>query len=287
MTDDCLAKQIVPLCDWSDVATAATLTLHARGRNPSENALNRLANKVAVVTGGNSGIGFATARLFVEEGANVVIVGRRSDAVDTAVEKLGARAHGLTGDMADPLTHERVAALIASRFGKADIYVANAGINTIASSDQVDNASYDAHFATNTKAVFFGVQAIAPHLRDGGAILLTSSIASAKVFDGHAVYAGTKAAIEAFARSWTLEFKARGIRVNVISPGPVDTPILAKLGIESADRPAFEQTVAGMIPLGRLGRPEELARAALFLVSEDGSFVNGVNLKVDGGMSLI
>jgi NAD(P)-dependent dehydrogenase (short-subunit alcohol dehydrogenase family) len=251
-----------------------------------ENDVNRLANKVAVVTGGNSGIGFATAKLFVAEGASVVIVGRRSDAVDAAAAELGDRAIGLTGDMSDPQTHERVAALVAEQFGGLDIYVANAGINTIASSDNVSNESYDAHFATNTKAVFFGVQKIAPQMRDGGAILLTSSIAGSKVFDGHAVYAGTKAAIEAFARSWTLEFKSRGIRVNVMSPGPVDTPILSKLGIESADRPAFEATVANSIPLGRLGRPEELARAALFLVSAEGSFVNGINLNVDGGMSL-
>ncbi|RQR32843.1 MULTISPECIES: SDR family NAD(P)-dependent oxidoreductase [unclassified Burkholderia] len=248
--------------------------------------MNRLANKVAVITGGNSGIGYATARLFVEEGANVVIVGRRSEAVTAAVAELGNRATGLTGDLADLRTHERVATLVAERFGGADIYVANAGVNTIAPSSQVGVESYDEHFATNTRAVFFGVQKIAPHVRDGGAILLTSSIASSKVFDGHAVYAGTKAAIEAFARSWVLEFNTRGIRVNVISPGPTDTPILSKLGIESADRPAFEAAVSDSIPLGRFGRPEELARAALFLVSSEGSFVNGVNLNVDGGMSL-
>ncbi|MCA7949390.1 SDR family oxidoreductase [Burkholderia seminalis] len=248
--------------------------------------MNRLANKIAVITGGNSGIGYAMARLFVEEGANVVIVGRRSDAVTAAVAKLGNRASGLTGDLVDLQTHDRVATLVAERFGGVDIYVANAGVNTIAPSSQVGVESYDDHFATNTKAVFFGVKKIAPHLRDGGAILLTSSIASSKVFDGHAVYAGTKAAIEAFARSWMLEFSTRGIRVNVISPGPTDTPILSKLGIESADRPAFEAAVADGIPLGRLGHPEELARAALFLVSSEGSFVNGVNLNVDGGMSL-
>lgn len=248
--------------------------------------MNRLTNKVAVITGGNSGIGFAMARVFVAEGAHVLIVGRRLAAVNAAVSELGNRATGLTGDLADPATHDRVASLVEERFGGLDIYVANAGVNTITHSDQVSLEAYDAQFATNTRSVFFGVQKVAPQLRDGGAILLTSSIASSKVFEGHAAYAGSKAAIEAFARSWALEFKERRIRVNVISPGPVDTPILSKLGIAVADRPAFETAVAEKIPLGRLGRAEELAHAALFLVSDESSFVTGVNLHVDGGMSL-
>ena len=248
--------------------------------------MNRLANKVAVVTGANSGIGLATARLLIEEGANVIMVGRRPDAVDAAVTELGDRAIGLTGDLANPKTHDEVAALVSRRFGGIDIYFANAGVNTIEASNEVSEDSYDRHFATNTKAIFFGVQKITPLMKERGAILLTSSIASSKVFEGHAVYAGTKAAIEAFARSWALELQARGIRVNVLSPGPVDTPILTKLGIAYDERPAFEAAVAGRIPLGRLGLPEELARAALFLVSDEGSFVNGVNLRVDGGMSL-
>ncbi|MDN7935239.1 SDR family oxidoreductase [Burkholderia metallica] len=249
--------------------------------------MNRLENKVAVITGGNSGIGFAMAKLFVSEGAHVLIVGRRPAAVNAAVSELGDRATGLPGDLADPATHDRVASLVAERFGGLDIYVANAGVNTIARSDQVSPEAYEAQFGTNTRAVFFGVQKIASQLRHAGAILLTSSIASSKVFEGHAAYAGSKAAIEAFARSWALEFKARGIRVNVISPGPVDTPILSKLGIAAADRPAFETAVAGRIPLGRLGHADELARAALFLVSDDSSFVTGINLNVDGGMSLV
>lgn len=248
--------------------------------------MNRLANKVAVITGGNSGIGFAMARVFVAEGAHVLIIGRRLAAVNAAVSELGDRATGLTGDLADPATHDRVASLVEERFGGLDIYVANAGVNTIARSDLVSLEEYDAQFATNTRSIFFGVQKVASQLRNGGAILLTSSIASSKVFEGHAAYAGSKAAIEAFARSWALEFKERGIRVNVISPGPVDTPILSKLGIAVTDRPAFEAAVAEKIPLGRMGRAEELAQAALFLVSDESSFVTGVNLHVDGGMSL-
>lgn len=248
--------------------------------------MSKLEGKVAVITGGNSGIGLAMAKRFVNEGAQVLIVGRRGDAVDAAVAELGPRAIGLTGDIADLSTHDRVSAEVTKRFGGADIYVANAGMNQIKPSGQVDVDEYDAQFATNTRGVFFGVQKIVPVLRDGGSILLVSSIASAKVLDGHAVYAGTKAAIEAFAQSWALGFKARGIRVNVISPGPVDTPILAKLGVTEHDRPAFEAGVASAIPLGRLGRADEIASAALMLASGEGSFITGVNLRVDGGIAL-
>ncbi|PLQ00528.1 SDR family NAD(P)-dependent oxidoreductase [Cupriavidus pauculus] len=248
--------------------------------------MGKLSGKVAVITGGNSGIGFAMASRFVAEGARVVIVGRRADAVEAAVAELGPQAIGLTGDLADLGTHDRVAALVADQFGGVDIYVANAGMNQITPSDAVSVDEYDVQFATNTRAVFFGVQKVAPHLRDGGAIVLVSSIASAKVLDGHAVYAGSKAAIEAFAQSWALEFKARGVRVNVISPGPVDTPILAKLGVAPAQRPGFEAAMADAIPLGRLGRAEEVAAAALLLASGEGSFITGVNLRVDGGIAL-
>lgn len=248
--------------------------------------MQALAGKTAIVTGGNSGIGFAIASRFIEAGASVIIVGRRQDAVDAAVQALGPRASGLTGDVADLATHDRVAALAAERFGKVDIYVANAGMNTITPSAYVGVDEYDAQFATNTRAVFFGVQKIVPVMRDGGAIVLVSSIASHKVLDGHAVYAGSKAAMEAFARSWALELKTRGIRVNVLSPGPVDTPILAKLGVAADARPAFETMMANAIPLGRMGRPEELASAALLLASDAGSFITGVNLRVDGGIAL-
>ena len=248
--------------------------------------MNKLAGKVAVVTGANSGIGFAIAARFAEEGASVVIVGRRAAAVDEAAARLGRNATGITGDLTALATHERVATLLAERFGKADIYVANAGMNVIAPSDQVSVDEYDAQFATNTKAAFFGVQKIAPLLGNNSSIVLVSSIASGKVLDGHTVYAGSKAALEAFARNWALEFKERRIRVNVISPGPTDTPILGKLGITAQDRPAFEAVMAGAVPFGRLGRTEEIANAALFLAGDESTFITGVNLRVDGGISL-
>lgn len=249
--------------------------------------MDTLIDKVAVITGGNSGIGLATAKLFAREGASVVITGRRADAVDASVAEIGPRAVGLVGDVADLAHHDAVAELVRTRFGGLDIYMANAGVNTITPSPQVSEAEYDAQFAINTRAVFFGVQKIEPLLRDGGAIILTSSIASDKALDGHAAYAGSKAALGGFARSWALELKARGIRVNILSPGPTDTAILAKLGVPPGERGAFESAVAAGIPLGRLGRSEELAQAALFLASDASSFITGVNLKVDGGMTLL
>jgi NAD(P)-dependent dehydrogenase (short-subunit alcohol dehydrogenase family) len=248
--------------------------------------MQKLSNKVAVITGGNSGIGFAMAKAFIAEGAQVLLVGRRADAVDPAVAALGPQALGLTGDVSDLATHDRVAALAREQFGGVDIYAANAGINRIQQSADVTPADYDAQFSTNARGTFFGVQAIVPVMRDGGAILLTSSIATHKVLDGHAVYAGSKAAIEAFARSWARELSERRIRVNVLSPGPTNTPIIEKLGVPADAVPELEQQMARTIPLGRMGDAEELARAAVFLASADSSFVTGVNLAVDGGIIL-
>lgn len=244
-----------------------------------------LGDKVAVITGGNSGIGLATAKLFASEGAQVVVTARRRETLDEAVREIGAGAIGIQGDVADPAHHRRVAEEVARRFGGLDIYMANAGINRIAPSATVDEAEYDEQFGVNARGVFFGVQKIAPVIRDGGSIILTGSIASGKTLEGHAVYAGAKAALGAFARAWAQEFKARGLRVNVLSPGPVETAILEKLGVPAEERAAFGAAMAAAIPLGRMGRPEEIAQAALFLASGAGSFVNGVDLRVDGGMA--
>jgi NAD(P)-dependent dehydrogenase (short-subunit alcohol dehydrogenase family) len=248
--------------------------------------MNRLQGKVALVTGGNSGIGLATAQLFAAEGAQVIVTGRRQDVLDDAVRQIAHGAIGIQGDVADIEHHASVARSVHDRFGALDVYMANAGVINIAHSAGVTADEYDAQFNVNTRGVFFGVQSITPVMRDGGSIILTSSLAATKVLEGHAVYAGTKAAIGAFARNWALELRGRRIRVNVLSPGPVDTSILVKLGIPESDRPAFLQTMADMIPAGRLGEPDELARAALYLASNDSSFVNGIGLHVDGGMTL-
>lgn len=245
-----------------------------------------LNGKAALVTGGNSGIGLAAAKLFAENGAQVIITARRQESLDAAVAEIGHKAVAIRGDVADLAHHDHVVREVRERFGALDIYFANAGMIVPTHSSQVSANEFDAQFATNARGVFFGVQKIVPLLRDGGSIILTSSIASSKVLEDHAVYAGTKAAIEAFARSWALEFKARGIRVNVLSPGPVDTPIIAKMGVTQEARASFDAGLAKAIPLGRLGRPEELASAALFLASDASSFVTGANIPVDGGIAL-
>jgi NAD(P)-dependent dehydrogenase (short-subunit alcohol dehydrogenase family) len=277
------AGQAMPFARWPRRTPTPILAGEQKSKGTSMDSLN---GKVALITGGASGIGFAIAELFAAEGAQVVISGRRRDALVAAAGRIGRGSICFEGDVADPAHHAHVAEKMVSRFGGLDVYVANAGINTIRHSAEVSEAEYDMQFAVNARGAFFGVQKMAPILRDGGAIVLTGSLASDKVLDGHAVYAGTKAAIGAFARSWAIELAPRGIRVNVLSPGPTDTEILGKLGVAPDQRDAFEASMATAIPLGRLGRPEELARAALFLASDAGSFVTGVNLRVDGGMAL-
>ncbi|MGY2339107.1 SDR family oxidoreductase [Pseudomonas sp. SDO5532_S415] len=249
--------------------------------------MQRLQGKVAVITGGNSGIGLASACLFAKEGAQVIVTARRQAVLDDAVRQIGHGAIGIKGDVASLEHHAEVAAQVRERFGALDIYMANSGVVTSTPSQQVTPEQFDAQFNINTRGVFFGVQSIVPLLRDGGSIILTSSLAATKVFEGHAVYAGSKAAIAAFARNWALELRARRIRVNVLSPGPVDTAIIGKLGVSEEQRPGFMQMLADMIPAGRVGEADELAQAALYLASSDSSYVNGIELHVDGGMSLV
>jgi NAD(P)-dependent dehydrogenase (short-subunit alcohol dehydrogenase family) len=249
--------------------------------------MKRLEGKVAVITGGNSGIGLATACLFALEGAHVVIIARGREALDKAVTLIGHGAVGIQGDIAQAECHLAIAREIEQRFGGLDIYMANAGVIALSPSNNVSPFDYDTQFNTNTRGVFFGVQSVMPLMREDASIILTSSLAATKVLEGHAVYAGSKAATAAFARSWALELRARRIRVNVLSPGPVDTPIIGKLGITDEHRPEFLQQMADIIPAGRLGNVDELAKAALYLASSESSFVNGIDLHVDGGMALI
>ncbi|ANI14735.1 glucose 1-dehydrogenase [Pseudomonas citronellolis] len=247
--------------------------------------MGKLNDKIALVTGGNSGIGLATAQRFAREGATVVITGRRRQVLDEAVGQIGGNALGICADASRLADIDALYQRIGQLYGQLDVLVANAGIIRPAAGEQVDEAQFDEQFDINVKGVFYSIQKALPLLRDGGSIVLVSSIAHLKALDAHVVYAATKAAVRSFARSWAGELRQRNIRVNCLSPGPVLTPIIGKMGIGDEQFAAFERQVAGQIPLGRLGRPEELANAALFLASDDSSFVTGVDLCVDGGLS--
>lgn len=246
-----------------------------------------LEGKIAVITGGNSGIGKAAARLLAEHGAQVVVTARRKDVLDQAVSEIGHGAVGIQGDVSDLAHHRTLASRVVEDFGAVDVYMANAGVIDLKPSEAVTEEVYDRHFAINTKGVFFGVQAIAPIMNNGGSIIITSSLAATKVLPNHTAYAGSKAASAAFAKNWAIEFKERRIRVNILSPGPTDTEILEKLGISDDQRGPFLEHMSDTIPAGRLATVEELASAALFLASDASQFVNGVELHVDGRMSLI
>lgn len=247
--------------------------------------MGKLNDKIALVTGGNSGIGLATAQRFAQEGATVVITGRRRQVLDEAVGQIGGNALGICADASRLADIDALYQRIGQLYGRLDVLVANAGIIRPAAGEQVDEAQFDEQFDINVKGVFYSIQKALPLLRDGGSIVLVSSIAHLKALDAHVVYAATKAAVRSFARSWAGELRQRNIRVNCLSPGPVLTPIIGKMGIGDEQFAAFERQVAGLIPLGRLGRPEELANAALFLASDDSSFITGIDLCVDGGLS--
>jgi NAD(P)-dependent dehydrogenase (short-subunit alcohol dehydrogenase family) len=249
--------------------------------------MGKLNGKVALITGGNSGIGLESAKLFAQEGAKVIITGRRGDAVDEAVRATGHDAVGFVGDIASLDDHDRLVGFAKDRFGRIDVYFANAGVITLSTFQDASVDMFDQTFSINVRGTYFGIQKALPILSDGGTIIMTGSIASYVALDSHNVYAATKAALRSFARSWAKDLCDRKIRVNVLSPGPVRTPILGKAGLDAAGALALEEMVAPSIPLGRFGEPYELAKAALFLASDDSSFVNGIELSVDGGMAQI
>lgn len=244
-----------------------------------------LEGRTAVIAGGCNGLGLATALAFGAAGARMVITGRCRKALKHAMAQIGGGALAIGGDLAAPEHHDLVADEVRRRFGALDIYVANAGINTITPSSDVSEAEYDAQFAVNARGVFFGVRKLAPLIRNGGSIILVGALASGEVLEGHAVDAASKAALGAFARSWAVEFSSRRIRVNLLSPGPTDAALLGKLGVASEACGIFEKAAADAMPLGRVGRAEELAHAALFLASDASSFVTGIDLRADGGMA--
>jgi NAD(P)-dependent dehydrogenase (short-subunit alcohol dehydrogenase family) len=241
----------------------------------------KLAGKVAVITGGNSGIGLATARRFVEEGAYVFITGRRQKELDVAVKELGSNAMGVQGDVGKLADLDRLYKVVKEQKGRIDILFANAGVGEFAPITGVTEEHFDKIFNINVKGALFTVQKGLPLVQDGGAILLTGSVAGSKGFENFGVYNASKAAVRSFARTWTNDLRARKIRVNVISPGPIETPIL--VGVPDEVKAGFVSAV----PLGRIGEADEIAKAALFLASDDSSYITGVELFVDGGLAQI
>jgi NAD(P)-dependent dehydrogenase (short-subunit alcohol dehydrogenase family) len=249
--------------------------------------MGKLSGKVALVTGGNSGMGLATARLFAAEGAKVVITGRRQKDLDAAAKSIGPAAEPVQGDVSKLADLERLFSIIKDKYGRLDIVFANAGFGEVAPLGTVTEEMFDSQFATNVKGLFFTIQKALPLLSDGASIILNSSIAGTKGMEGMSVYSATKAAVRSFARSWTNDLKARKIRVNSLSPGPIETPIFGKMGLDQEQAERFRQALPGMVPLGRIGNSDEIARTVLFLASEDSSFITGIDLPVDGGMAQV
>ena len=249
--------------------------------------MQRLSGKVAVITGGNSGIGLATAKRFVEEGAQVIITGRRKKELDDAVAQIGNNVTAIQGDVSHLDDLDFLYSKIKQRHGHIDILFANAGLGRVGPLGTVSEEHFDREFDTNVKGLFFTVQEALPLLRDGGSIILNSSIAGQKGISGFSVYNATKAAVRSFARTWTSELKSRRIRVNAISPGPIETPILGKLGLTDQEFAQFESAILSQSPMGRVGRSEEVAAAAAFLASDESSYITGVDLSIDGGMAQV
>jgi NAD(P)-dependent dehydrogenase (short-subunit alcohol dehydrogenase family) len=250
--------------------------------------MKKLEGKVAIITGGSSGIGLATARRFVEEGAHVVITGRREKELKEAAALIGGNITTVVGDVARLDDLDRLYAVVKEKHGHIDILFANAGAGTIAPLAAATEVHFDQTFDVNVKGLFFTVQKALPLFRDGGSIILTSSVSNIMGLPGFSTYAASKAAVRSFSRSWTLELKDRNIRVNTISPGPTETPALETttgLTPEQAEQAAAQFT--SQIPMGRRGKPEEIAAAAVFFASEESSYITGVDLAVDGGMAQV
>jgi len=249
--------------------------------------MKRLEGKVAVVTGGNSGIGLATARRFAAEGAHVFITGRRQAELDAAVKQIGNQATGVQGDVGSLRDLDRLYAEVKRQQGRIDILFANAGSAELAPLGAITEEHFDKIFGVNVKGLLFTVQKALPLFRDGGSIILNASIVASKGLEASSVYSATKAAVRSFARTWTVDLKGRGIRVNAISPGPIDTPGNNNLGLTGEQIEEFKKNIVAAVPMGRMGDPDEIAKAALFLASDDSSYVTGVELFVDGGMAQI
>jgi NAD(P)-dependent dehydrogenase (short-subunit alcohol dehydrogenase family) len=244
----------------------------------------KLEGKIALVTGGSTGIGFATAKRFAAEGAKVVITGRRKEAVEAAVKEIGGAAMGVQSDASNLADLDRLFAQIKKQYGRIDVLFANAGVGEFATIDQITEEHFDKIYDTNVKGVVFTVQKALPLFPDGGAVILNASIVSVKGTPAFGVYNSTKAAVRSLARTWTNELKDRKIRVNVVSPGPIDTPGLNGLAANEEQAQQIKASLTAQVPLGRMGSADEIAKVVVFLASDDASYVAGIELFVDGGM---
>jgi NAD(P)-dependent dehydrogenase (short-subunit alcohol dehydrogenase family) len=247
--------------------------------------MSKLAGKVAVITGGSSGIGLATAQLFVNEGAHVFITGRRQSELDKAKDLIGKNVTVVQSDVSKLEDLDRLYALIAKEKGNVDIVIANAGIAEFLPTEVVTPEHYDKIFNINVKGAFFTVQKAVPLMKKGGSIVMVSSIAHIMAMPAFSIYCASKAAVRSFTTSFALELKTRNIRVNTLSPGPIDTPIIETNTKSKAEADALKEQFAAMTPMGRMGRSEEIAAAALYLASDDSSFSTGIDLICDGGIT--
>jgi NAD(P)-dependent dehydrogenase (short-subunit alcohol dehydrogenase family) len=252
-----------------------------------EEYMNKLEGKIALITGGTSGIGLATATQFVHEGAYVFITGRREPELAAAVKEIGSHVTGVQGDVSNLGDLDRLFAHIKREKGRLDSVFANAGVAKVAPFGQITEEHYDSLFNINVKGLLFTVQKALPLLPDGASIILNASIVASKGLPANSVYSATKAAVRSFARTWTVDLQERHIRVNAVSPGPIETPGLHDLVASTGAGEPHLQMLATSVPLGRLGTPDEIAKAVVFLASDDSSYITGTELFVDGGMAQV
>jgi NAD(P)-dependent dehydrogenase (short-subunit alcohol dehydrogenase family) len=249
--------------------------------------MDKLTGKIALVTGGNSGIGLATAKRFVQEGAYVFITGRTQSKLDTAAKEIGSNVTAVQGDVSNLADLDRLYDQIKREKGHLDIVFANAGIAKYAAFGTIDEEHYDSIFNGNVKGLLFTVQKALPLLPDGASVILNASVVGSRGLPTNSVYAATKAAVRSFARTWTTDLKPRHIRVNAISPGPIDTEGLRELLGSSEVGKQRLDSLQTTVPLGRLGTPDEIAKAVVFLASDDSSYITGIELFVDGGFNQV
>jgi NAD(P)-dependent dehydrogenase (short-subunit alcohol dehydrogenase family) len=247
--------------------------------------MGKLDGKIALITGGSTGIGLASAVLFQKEGAQVIVTGRNAEAIAAAQKVLGPAALGVVSDTSKLTDIKSLIGQIKEKFGRIDIVFANAGIAKFQPFGEIEESFFDQQFDINVKGLYFTIQAALPLIPQGGSVLLTASVVSKKGFPGSSVYAATKAAVRSFGRTLANELAPRGIRVNTLSPGPIVTPIFSKTGLSEEAIKQMQAGMAGSVALKRMGESDEMARAALFLVSDDASYVVGAELFADGGLA--